>query len=94
MPIKVGDRVRLTGKYLRSTGQIAGPEGLSHLTMPPHADQSSNGTRTAISVLRHSGFRVALEDARLGMSMVLRGRCAVPEYWRAFADAVLERMPQ
>lgn len=33
MSIKVGDRVRLTGKYLRSTGQATGPEGLSRWTV-------------------------------------------------------------
>lgn len=27
--IKVGDNVRLTGDYLRNTGQATGPEGLS-----------------------------------------------------------------
>ena len=29
MPIKVGDKVKLTGKFLRNTGQFTGSEGLS-----------------------------------------------------------------
>lgn len=28
--IKIGDKVRFTTKYLRSTGQLTGPESLSH----------------------------------------------------------------
>lgn len=31
--IAVGDKVKLTGKFLRSTGQIAGPEGSSTWTV-------------------------------------------------------------
>ncbi len=31
--ISVGDRIKLTGKFLRSTGQFTGPEGLSKWTV-------------------------------------------------------------
>lgn len=46
---QIGDRVRLTGAFLRSTGQIAGGEGLSKWTVQACPCRSCAGGRLVLT---------------------------------------------
>lgn len=76
-PLAVGDRVRLTGKFLRNTGQYAGPEGRSVWTITGF----SNAGRWAITDQPTNTDHYSAEELAADPSLAFR-RIAVANLQR------------